>query len=92
MESNVNHLTAEEFNELFPIGTVVKYYPLRSQEHYTGGRTTTPAWTLGHGEVVVGLDVGAGGYSLDNIRIESYDEQTEEKEEQKHENKGWFCK
>lgn len=69
MQSNVNHLSVEEFNKLYPVGTLVHYYPLRSAEHYSGARITIPA-SIENNVFVVGLDIGAGAFPIDNIRIE----------------------
>ena len=69
MQSNVSHLSIEEFNKLFPVGTVVHYYPLSFADHYTGTRIVIPA-SIENGKKVVGLDIGEGVFPLDNIRIE----------------------
>lgn len=68
--SNINNLTIEQFNKLYPPGTEVKYYPVRSfKNEFILTTTTTPAWQLGHGAAVVGLAYGPGGYSFDNIEV-----------------------
>ena len=67
--SNINNLTIEQFNNLYPPGTEVKYFPIRSRKRYIITSTTTPAWQLGHGAAVVGLACGVGGYSFDNIEV-----------------------
>lgn len=68
--SNINNLTIEQFNKLYPLGTKVKYYPVRSfKNEFILTTITTTAWKLGHGAAVVGLACGAGGYSFDNIEV-----------------------
>lgn len=68
--SNIKHLTVKEFNKLYPVGTRVKYWPVRTQtDEFVEARTTTPAWQLYCGTNVVGLTVGAGGYCFDNIAV-----------------------
>jgi len=69
--SNIQNLTAEQFNKLYPVGTKVKYFPICTDEtNYKEAVTTTPAWTLGHGEPVVSLSIGGGGYVFRNIFVE----------------------
>ena len=68
--SNIENLTINQFNRLYPIGTKVKYYPIRSNpKKFIETQTTTPAWKLGSGAKVVGLGVGAGGYFFNNIFV-----------------------
>lgn len=68
-------LTAEQFNERFPIGTAVIAYPgVRpgySGDGYTRleSCTRSRAWNLGHGEPVVAVDGYAGGISLEHIDL-----------------------
>lgn len=68
--SNINHLSADEFNKLYPIGTKVKYFPIRTNPaDFLEVETTSPAWELGSGAQVVCLSHGTGGYSFDNIEV-----------------------
>lgn len=69
-------MTAEQWNERYPIGTPVIAYPGVRPEHSadTGfpctrleTRTRSHAWNLGHGEPVVAVEGYAGGISLDHI-------------------------
>lgn len=62
-------ITAEEFNEKFPVGTPIKYYLIKGRPEFKTGRTTTPAWTLGHGEPVVTTDIMGGGLCLTHIEV-----------------------
>ena len=68
--SNIENLTINQFNKLYPIGTKVKYYPIRSNpKKFVMAETTTPAWQLASGANVVGLNCGAGGYFFNNIEV-----------------------
>lgn len=72
-------LTADQFNERFPVGTPVIAYPgVRPEYAATIGMSGVPrletctrsrAWNLGHGEPVVAVDGYAGGISLDHVDI-----------------------
>lgn len=73
-------LTADQFNERYPIGTTVTAYPVFRPEYAAEmgltdnpaleTRTRSMAWTLGHGEPVVAVEGYAGGISLEHIDIE----------------------
>ncbi|MFI6862611.1 hypothetical protein ACIBKZ_22410 [Streptomyces sp. NPDC050421] len=67
-------MTADEWNELYPVGTPVVAYPLTRPEdsnpHFfkqLDTVTRTPAWTLGHGEPVVSVTGYAGGICLTHV-------------------------
>ena len=72
------NLTAEQFNERYPVGTPVIAYPDVRPE-YAAERgfeverletcTRSVAWNLGHGEPVVMVDGYAGGISLEHIDL-----------------------
>jgi hypothetical protein len=72
-------LTADQFNDRYPIGTPVIAYPgIRPEYAKTIGsdscprletRTRSHAWNLGHGEPVVLVDDYAGGISLEHIDV-----------------------
>jgi hypothetical protein len=57
-------LTAEEWNERYPVGTRVFYRPVWGERDGRESTTRTPAWTLGHGEPVVSIEGQAGGVAL----------------------------
>lgn len=68
--SNINNLTVEQFNKLYPPGTPVRYWPVYSiKNKFIETKTTSPAWVLGGGTKVVCLEIGAGGYCFDNIAV-----------------------
>lgn len=72
-------LTAEQWNERYPIGTAVIAYPgVRPEYAAEIGLTDFPrletstrsrAWNLCHGEAVVSVDSYAGGISLEHIDL-----------------------
>ena len=70
-------MTADEFNALYPVGTLVVAYPGVRPEHPVFNldrdalttRTRTPAWTLGHGAAVVSVEGYAGGIDLEHIDV-----------------------
>jgi hypothetical protein len=64
-------LSADLFNRLCPIGTVVEYYPVKSQDDFELAHTTTEARDM-YGNQVVGLDIGPSCYSLSNMKVIGY--------------------
>lgn len=76
-------LTADQWNQLHPIGTPVIAYPGVRPEYAAEigaqigsdicpllvTRTRSRSWTLGHGEPVVAVEGYAGGISLDHIDL-----------------------
>lgn len=63
-------MTAKEWNEKYPPGTPVRYYPLIGKDDPPPMDTFTrsEAWNLGHGAPVVLLVGKTGGYSLDHLK------------------------
>lgn len=62
-------LTAAEFNELYPVGTRVRFYPLRGEPQFEESRTRSVAWALGHGDVVVLIEGRTGGVSIEPYHL-----------------------
>lgn len=67
-------MTADEWNELYPVGTKVMAYPMARPEHPAfdpSDRLTTVtrsrAWTLGHGAPVVAVEGYSGGIYLTHV-------------------------
>lgn len=59
-------MTADEWNEKYPVGTVVMYRSVSSSDYpWETTRTRSIAWTLGHGAVVVKIEGRAGGVSIE---------------------------
>jgi len=61
--------SAEAFNEHVPVGTAVRYFPIRGAFDHVETRTRSDAWTLGHGAVVVAIEGKAGGVLIDHLII-----------------------
>ena len=66
--SNINHLSIDEFNKLYPVGTKVKYYPVYTQSDFEITETDSEAYEL-CGQKMVSLKRGRGGYSFNNIEV-----------------------
>lgn len=66
-------MTAEEWNKKYPIGTKVRYYPIKGipeyDNKYRDSVTRSEAWTLGHGTAIVKIVGTAGGVDLDHLKI-----------------------
>jgi ribA/ribD-fused uncharacterized protein len=66
-------LTAEIWNEKHPIGTKVRYFPIKGikeyENEYVDSETRSEAWTLGHGAPIVKIVGIAGGVSLEHLQI-----------------------
>ncbi|MEU0634365.1 hypothetical protein [Streptomyces sp. NPDC005989] len=63
-------MTADEWNERYPIGTPVLAYPGTRDADPLDTVTRTPAWTLGHGAAaaaVVSVEGAAGGIRLTHV-------------------------
>lgn len=61
-------LSAEEFNDRYPIGTKVVYQPVKDGEGMAT-ETRSPAWSLGHGAAVVAVEGRAGGVAVAHITV-----------------------
>lgn len=63
-------MTAEQFNEKYPVGTKVLYWPwVREGKDGIPSSTRTPAWTLGNGDPLVSVYGKAGGILLTHIEV-----------------------
>ena len=60
---------AEEFNRDHPVGSRVRYYPIRRRAEHLDTETTSPAWALPSGYAVVSVRGISGGVSLDHIEV-----------------------
>ncbi|MCX5112173.1 hypothetical protein OOK13_40440 [Streptomyces sp. NBC_00378] len=60
-------MTADEWNERYPVGTPVLAYPGTRDDEPLDTVTRTPAWTLGHGAAVVSVEGEAGGIHLTHV-------------------------
>ncbi|MDR2220993.1 MAG: hypothetical protein LBE24_10530 [Methylobacillus sp.] len=62
-------ITATEWNARYPIGTLVRYYPIIGEDKCIKSKTRSEAWELGHGAPVVLIDGSAGGKLLKAIEV-----------------------
>ena len=62
-------MTAEEFNDTYPVGTLVRYQPVKGYVERVDTCTRSGAWTLGHGAVVVKIEGQVGGVSIDHLGV-----------------------
>lgn len=64
--------TAAQWNELFPVGTRVRYYPIYPPIESCPPRETTTrseAWSLRDGSVVVCVEGTSGGVALTHVEV-----------------------
>lgn len=72
-------MTAEQFNELVPVGTPVVYWPTRNNARpwFTGQvsvhtRTRSEAWETGDGyTAIVKVEGQAGGVYIEHVRVDA---------------------
>jgi len=57
----------EKFDELYPIGTKFKYYPIFGSPEFEEVETRSIAWALGHGEVVVKVTGRTSGVCISHL-------------------------
>ena len=70
-------MNENEFNEKYPVGTLVRYHPVVGQPEFLATKTRSEAWTLGSGHVVVKVKGKAGGVSIASIEaVEQYVQRT----------------
>lgn len=59
----------QRWNDRYPPGTPVRYWPVRGRDENIETRTRSQAWTLGSGHVVVAVENKAGGVSIDHLDV-----------------------
>lgn len=62
-------MSAYRFNAENPIGTPVRYFPIKGCSDSIVTKTRSEAWELGHGEVVVKVDGRSGGVCVSHLEI-----------------------
>lgn len=60
-------MTAEEFNEKYPVGSSFIYQAVKYLRGGIPVQTRSEAWELGHGEAVVKVTDKAGGVSIEHL-------------------------
>lgn len=59
--------TADLLNELYPVGTPVRYWSVMGDESYVDSKTRSIAWELGYGRAVVSIEGKSGGVAIDHL-------------------------
>lgn len=60
-------MTSSRFNELHPVGTAFRYYPIAGASEYIETKTRSESWELGDGHPVVLIEGRAGGVSIHHL-------------------------
>jgi hypothetical protein len=60
-------MTAALWNRRFPIGTRVRYHPVKGERKHIETKTRSEAWELGSGVSVVKIDGRSGGVALSHL-------------------------
>lgn len=63
------NITAEKWNQHFPVGTPVAYHPILDEEKSVLTKTRSEAWTLGCGNSVVKIEGRTGGVLLESLSV-----------------------
>lgn len=58
---------ARQFNELYPVGTPVVYWPVLGHPHCIKTLTRSRAWALSSGTPVVKVEGFAGGVAISHL-------------------------
>lgn len=62
-------MTAQEWNDHYPVGTRVAAFPITRDEEPLLTRTRSKAWEFGHGAAVVSVEGYTGGIALTHIDV-----------------------
>lgn len=68
MSSRHYILSAAAFNDLYPEGSLFRYYPVSGEDEYVEGKSRSVAWELGHGAPVVLIEGKTGGVCIEHLR------------------------
>lgn len=61
-------MTADEWNAQYPVGTRVRYWPIRgASDNYSDSRTRSAAWELDSGISIVSIEGRSGGVALSHL-------------------------
>lgn len=63
-------MTAAQFNARYPVGTLVRYYPIAGDRKFEATATRSEAWELGDGTPVVSLIGFAGGKAIAHLEVD----------------------
>lgn len=57
----------ETFSKDFPVGSEVYYQPIKGEDTFELTKVKSPAWRLGHGEIVAKIEGRAGGVLISHL-------------------------
>jgi hypothetical protein len=63
-------MTAAQFNARYPVGSLVRYFPVKGDPTFEPTATRSEAWELGNGQPVVALVGFTGGKSIAHIEVD----------------------
>lgn len=61
-------LSADKFNQKYPVGSCFHYFSIKGIPDSVEVVTRTEAWALGHGDVVVSVNGRAGGLHIEHMK------------------------
>ena len=61
-------MTPAQFAERFPVGTPVRFYPVRGLPHYEETTIRSEPWELGNGAIVIKITGRTGGVQIEHIQ------------------------
>jgi hypothetical protein len=67
-------MTIEQARERFPIGTEVKYFPVKEEEAFHVAKVLSEPWSAGSGHLLIIISGRAGGVSVNHL--EAFPEST----------------
>lgn len=63
----VTKYNPETFSKDFPVGSEVYYQPIKGEDTFELTKVASPAWKLGHGEIVAKIEGRAGGVLISHL-------------------------
>ncbi len=73
--SAVEEAKVEQFNNNYPLGTPVRFWPGFKQGEGREGKTRTPAWVMGGHTAVVSITDYPGGIALTHVEVVGVEEE-----------------
>lgn len=62
-------MNADQWNEMYPVGTLVQYQPIKDEQFEAPVKTRSEAWTLGSGHPIVKIEGRTGGVHIGHLRV-----------------------
>lgn len=60
-------MNIEEARNKFPMGSVVKYFPVMGESHHLVATVRSVPWSLGSGQIVLMISDKSGGVSVNHL-------------------------